>query len=187
MSALHDSPRFGPFRFVLTEQEARVASSRGALRNALSGGLTLGHLAPLVAFLLAMAFMAILALTDLISRRAGEIGILLAASAFMIHRIMMRRRFMRAQRDSVNAMRALSDAGELEARFDDAGVSIDTASRPARWLFAEVIDVDDAGELIYLWPKSGPPAILPKRIFSNSDEANSFTTFARARRRRSTI
>ena len=187
MIPIPDSPPFGPFRFVLTEQEARVASSRGALRNALSGGLTAGHLAPLVAFLLAMAFTAILALTDLISRRAGEIGILLAAAAFMIHRILMRRRFMRAQRDSVNAMRALSEAGELEARFDGEGVTMETAAQRTRWLFANVLDVDDAGEMLYLWPKSGPPAVLPKRIFSNPNEANSFTTFARARRRRSTI
>ena len=53
----------------------------------LKGGLLASHVAPLTAFALIMAFASVLALTGLISRRAGEATIILAAAAFMIQRL----------------------------------------------------------------------------------------------------
>ena len=93
-----DAAPFALQAFELTPDEARIAASRAALRLALAGGLTGRHLAPLAAFVLAMAFTAILAWTGLVSRRHGEIALLLATAAFMIHRLWTRRRFAAARR-----------------------------------------------------------------------------------------
>src|SRR5271169_3840829 len=93
--------------FELTADEAGIAASRAALRRALSGGLTARHLAPLAAFVLAMTFTAILALTNLVSPRHGEIALLLEAAAFMSHRRWTRRRFALARRESAATMEAM--------------------------------------------------------------------------------
>ena len=64
--------RFGPYRYALTEEEARVAAERSGLRAALAHGLLTRHVAPLAAFALIVAFAAILGLTGLVNRRAAE-------------------------------------------------------------------------------------------------------------------
>jgi hypothetical protein len=184
------APSFGPFAFELTDDEAKVAASRAALRRALAGGLTERHLAPLAAFVLAMAFTAILALTDLVSRRHGEIALLLEAAAFMIHRIATRRRFLRARRESTAALEALRAAGAVEIAADEGGVDLKGATVAAHWDFWEGLEVEDAGGMIYLWPRTGDPAFLPTRIFPSEDAAREFVAFARARTsapKRSTI
>ena len=78
---------FGPYAFTLEPAEAEAAAARVGLRTALKGGLLTSHIAPLTAFALVMAFATVLALTGLISRRAGEATIILAAAAFMIQRL----------------------------------------------------------------------------------------------------
>ena len=119
--------------FELTPEEARVASSRAALRRALAGGL-MSHLAPLAAFVLAMAFTAILASTGLISRRHGEIALLLATAGFMIHRLWTRRRFARARRESAVSIETMRAAGPFVLAVDERGLTL-TGSSAARWNF----------------------------------------------------
>ncbi len=173
--------RFEPIVFTWTAEEARVAASRAALRSALAGGLTARHLAPLTAFALALAFTAILALTGLVSRRHGEIALLLEAGAFMAYRLTTRRRFLAARRDSVAVVETMRASGEMVAQIDEEGVSLVGATAAARWNFTECLEVEDAGGMIYLWPRGGTPAFLPTRIFDGDDEARRFLTLARAR------
>ena len=87
MTADRRSDSFGPYAFTLAPAEAEAAAARSGLRTALKGGLLASHVAPLTAFALVMAFASVLALTGLISRRAGEATIILAAAAFMIQRL----------------------------------------------------------------------------------------------------
>ena len=83
------------------------------LRTALKGGLLTSHVAPLTAFALVMAFATVLALTGLISRRAGEATIILAAAAFMIQRLASHWRIRRARRDGRAAIGRLQSAAAL--------------------------------------------------------------------------
>ena len=69
-----ETGEFGPYAFSLTADEARIAAARAGLRRALAGGLTAAHFAPLAAFVLAILFVAILALTGLLGRRVGRGG-----------------------------------------------------------------------------------------------------------------
>ena len=175
-------PDAGPFArlaFELTPDEARIAASRAALRRALAGGLTGRHLAPLAAFVLAMAFIAILALTGLISRRHGEIALLLAAAAFMIHRLWTRRRFAVARRESAASIETIRAAGPFILAVDENGLTL-TGSTAARWNFADGLEAEDAGGMIYFWPKSGAPAVLPARAFPSAEAASEFVAMARA-------
>ena len=55
------------------------------------------HLAPLTAFVLIIVFASALALTGLISRRAGEATLILSAVAFMIYRLATHWRIRRAR------------------------------------------------------------------------------------------
>jgi hypothetical protein len=169
---------FGPYVFELTEDEARIAGARAGLRRALEGRLTPSHLAPLAAFVLAMAFIAILTLTGLLARRHGEIAILAAAGAFMIQRLATRRRFMRARRACLAEIETIRAAGPLALIVDETGLDLSGA---ARWKFANCLEAEDAGGLIYLWPRSGPPAVLPARAFADPQEAARFVEFLRAR------
>lgn len=84
MTADSRSDSFGPYAFTLEPAEAEAAAARAGLRTALKGGLLANHVAPLTAFALVMAFASVLALTGLVSRRAGEATLILAAAAFMI-------------------------------------------------------------------------------------------------------
>jgi len=178
MTAPNPAP-FGRLAFELTPDEARIAASRAALRRALAGGLTLRHLAPLAAFVLAMAFIAILASTGLISRRHGEIALLLATAAFMIHRLWTRRRFALARRESTASIETIRLAGPLVLAVDEQGLTL-TGSTAARWNFRDGLDAEDAGGMIYFWPRSGAPAILPTRAFPSAEAASEFVALARA-------
>jgi hypothetical protein len=172
----------GPYArqaFELTPDEARIAASRAALRRALAGGLTGRHLAPLAAFVLAMAFTAILAWTSLISRRHGEIALLLATAAFMIHRLWTRRRFAAARRESAASIETIRAAGPFVLAVDEKGLTL-TGSTSARWNFADGLEAEDAGGMIYFWPKSGAPAVLPARAFPSAEAASEFVAMARA-------
>ena len=83
------------------------------------------HVAPLTAFALVMAFATVLALTGLISRRAGEATIILAAAAFMIQRLAGHWRIRRARSDGRAAIGRLRSAGVLKATFGDEALSFD--------------------------------------------------------------
>jgi hypothetical protein len=174
---------FGPFTFELTPDEAHIAASLAALRRALAGGLSKRQLAPLAAFGFVMAFASILALTGLVSRRHGEIALLLAATAFMLHRLASRRRFLLARRESAASIEAIRSAGVVVVAVDKQGLTFHGAAAPARWNFVDCVEAEDAGGMIYLWPRAGAPAFLPTRAFPSAEAAADFVNYVRVRMR----
>ena len=170
-----------PIRFALSADEARIGATRAAISGALAGGLMNRHVAPLVAFVLLLAFVAILAFTGLMRGRLAEVLILLAGAAFMIQRLFTRRRFFRAQREARKWADAAAAAGEILVRLDDDGLAFENPALARRWRFADAREYEDAGGMVYLWPKnSGPPAFFPARAFADEAEAARWRGFARA-------
>ena len=166
---LRDS--FGPYAFTLAPAEAEAAAARAGLRTALKGGLLTSHVAPLTAFALVMAFATALALTGLISRRAGEATILLAAAAFMIQRLASHWRIRRARSDGRAAIGPLRSAGALKATFGDEALSFDMDGRTLNLRYADCEQAEDAGGLIYIWPRNGAPIVVPTRAMADAEEA----------------
>ena len=162
---------FGPYAFTLSPAEAEAAAARFGLRTALKGGLLASHAAPLTAFALIMAFASVLALTGLMSRRAGEATILLAAAAFMIQRLATHWRIRRARSDGQAAIARLQSAGALTARFDSQTLSLDVDGRALCVRYADCEDAEDVGGLIYVWPRDGGPIVVPTRALADADEA----------------
>lgn len=176
---------FGPFVFSLADDEARIAAARAGLRRSLAGGLIAAHLAPLAAFMLAILFIAVLALTGLVGRRPAEAALLLAAAAFLIQRLATRRRFFASRRRAEAEIEALRAAGPLTLSVEADGLRLDGTPQPMRWRFADCIDAEDAGGLVYLWPRHGAPAIAPTRVFRDATEASQFARYLAARLPRS--
>jgi hypothetical protein len=141
------------------------------LRAALKGGLITSHVAPLTAFALIMAFASVLALTGLVSRRAGEATILLAAAAFMIQRLATHWRIRRARSDGQAAIARLQSAGALTARFDNETLSLNVDGRTLCVRYADCEDAEDVGGLIYVWLREGGPIVVPTRALADADEA----------------
>jgi hypothetical protein len=162
---------FGPYAFTLAPAEAEAAAARLGLRTALKGGLIASHVAPLTAFALIMAFASVLALSGLMSRRAGEATILLAAAAFMIQRLATHWRIRRARSDGRAAIARLQSAGALTARFDNETLSLDVDGRTLCVRYADCEDAEDVGGLIYVWPREGGPIVVPVRALADADEA----------------
>jgi hypothetical protein len=162
---------FGPYAFTLSPAEAEAAAARAGLRTALKGGLLIRHVAPLTAFALIMAFASVLALTGLISRRAGEATLILAAAAFMIQRLITHWRVRRARRESRAAIAGLQSAGALTAKFEKETLSLDVDGRTTRLRYADCEEAEDAGGLIYIWPHYGVPIVVPTRAITNIEEA----------------
>ncbi len=77
---------FGPYSFSLTDDEARLAASRLALRLGLGSRFERDYVAPLVVFVLLLLFVAILAFSGLVGRRMAEAALLLGAIAFLATR-----------------------------------------------------------------------------------------------------
>jgi hypothetical protein len=165
------SDSFGPYAFTLAPAEAEAAAARAGLRTALKGGLLSSHVAPLTAFTLVMAFAAVLALTGLISHRAGEATILLAAAAFMIQRLASHWRISGARRDGRAAIARLQSAAALKATFGEEALSFDVDGRTLNLRYADCEQAEDAGGLIYIWPRSGVPIVVPTRVVADADEA----------------
>jgi hypothetical protein len=162
---------FGPYAFTLAPAEAEAAAARAGLRTALKGGLLTSHVAPLTAFALVMAFATVLALTGLISRRSGEATILLAAAAFMIQRLASHWRIRRARSDGRAAIGPLRSAGALKATFGDEALSFDMDGRTLNLRYADCEQAEDAGGLIYIWPRNGVPIVVPTRAMADAEEA----------------
>jgi hypothetical protein len=171
MTADRPPGSFGPYAFTLAPAEAEAAAARAGLRTALRGGLLTSHVAPLTAFALIMAFASVLALTGLISRRAGEATIILAAAAFMIQRLASHWRIRRARRDGKAAIARLRSASALTATFDNETLSLDIDGRTQCVRYADCEEAEDAGGLIYVWPHDGGPIVLPTRALPDGDEA----------------
>ena len=158
---------FGPYAFFLSPEEAEAAATRFGLRLALSGGLTMRHLAPLAAFILALVFASILAVTGLVGRRAGEIAILLAAAAFMLQRLATHWRLRGAKERGKRALAGAQD--ECVMAFDKCGVRVQGGAA-SRLAYTDLEEAEDAGGLVYLWPRTGAPIVLPARAMPE-DEA----------------
>ena len=172
---------FGPYSFTLTDEEARVAASRAGLRRNLAGGFERHYVAPLAAFVLALAFIAILAFTGLIGRRLAEAGLILSALAFMAARFLAHWRLHSAQKASLAATQTLQRRGETRLLVDDQGAAIEGGGDSRRCAFQAGAQAEDAGGMIYLWPRDGEPVFIPTRIFADEGEAARFLAFARAR------
>jgi hypothetical protein len=172
---------FGPYAFSLTADEARIAAARAGLRRALAGGLTAAHFAPLAAFVLAILFIAILALTGLLGRRPAEAALLICAAAFLVQRLVTRRRFFVSRRLAETEIESLRAAGPLTLTVEADGLRLDGVAAPMRWPFTDCLDAEDAGGLVYLWPRIGAPAIAPTRAFDDQQEALRFVQFLRSR------
>ena len=171
MTVDRDCESFGPYAFILEPAEAEAAAARLGLRRALGGGLTARHVAPLVAFALVIIFASILALTGLVSRHSGEATLLLATAAFMIQRFTTRWRMWRARLDGVATIARLQAAGPLTAAFDDDEASLSGAGCVLRLGYADCEEAEDAGGLIYVWPRDGAPIILPTRALAAASES----------------
>jgi len=172
---------FGPYAFSLTADEAQIAAARVGLRRALAGGLTAAHFAPLAAFILAILFVAILALTGLLGRRPAEAALLICAAAFLVQRLVTRRRFFVSRRLAEAEIESLRAAGPLTLTVEADGLRLDGLAAPMRWPFADCVEAEDAGGFVYLWPRQGAPAIAPARIFHDPEEASRFAQFLRSR------
>jgi hypothetical protein len=162
---------FGPYAFTLAPAEAEAAAARLGLRNALNGGLLASHVAPLTAFVLIMAFASVLALTGLISRRVGEAALMIAALAFMIQRFVTHWRIHRARRGGRAAIARLQSAHAMTATFGGQSLSFEVDGRATRLRYADCEQAEDAGGLIYVWPRKGVPFVVPTRALADANEA----------------
>ena len=84
-----------------------------------------------------------------------------------------------ARRESAASIEAIRAAGPVHLLVDEGGVTLSGATSSARWNFSDGLEAEDAGGLIYLWPRSGAPAVLPARAFSNPQAASEFVALAR--------
>jgi hypothetical protein len=168
---LEPAAPFGPYVFTLAPAEAEAAAARYGLRAALGGGLISRHQAPLAAFALMLLFTTILAVTGFISRRAAEITLLLAASAFMVQRLITHRRLWRARKSGRASIERLMSAGALTTTIGSDGVTQSSGATARRLEFTDCEEAEEAGGLIYLWPRSGAPVILPGRALADGEAA----------------
>jgi hypothetical protein len=176
---------FGPYRFALTDEEARVAIARLALRYGLSRRFERDYVAPLAFFVLLLAFVAILAFTGLIARRSAELALLLGAIFFLASRFVAHLRLRRAQRLATNMVNRLTASGETTLTVGQSGLAFrhcpEDESEPN--IFLGLTEIDDASGLLYLWlsGREEAPIVIPKRVFANSTEADRFLGFLRQR------
>lgn len=175
------SREWGPFSFEMTLDDARAAAFRTGLRSALSSRLSRNHVAPLIAFALFVVFIAIAASTGLVPRRLSEGALILAAIAFMAARIVAHRRLRLAQKNSLAAMVALQKSEYIVITFDDRGLRVATSAASRPIAFADCEEVEEAGGMMYFWPRTGEPAFIPARAFANEQVAQEFLTWVRTR------
>jgi hypothetical protein len=73
------------------------------------------------------------------------------------------------------------EAGEMVVRLDEAGLVVEEAEGTRRLDFADCVEAEYAGGIVYLWPRVGAPAFIPARAFENEAAADAFATLLRAR------
>jgi hypothetical protein len=161
---------FGPYAFTLAPAEAEAAAARAGLRLALKGGLLVRHLAPLTVFALTIVFASVLALTGLVSRRAGEATLILAAAAFMIQRLANHWRIRRARQEGRARITRLQSGGALTVTFENESLSLQVDGPTQQLGFADCEEVEDAGGLIYVWLRDGTPIVVPTRALGDEEE-----------------
>jgi hypothetical protein len=172
---------WGPYSFEMTHEDARAAAFRAGLRGALSGRLSRNHVAPLIAFVLFVAIVAIAAAAGLVPRRLSEGALILAAIGFMAARIVAHRRLRLAQKNSLATMVALQKTEHMVVTFDDRGLRAATSAGCRPVAFADCEEAEEAAGIIYFWPRTGEPAFIPARAFANEQVAREFLNWARAR------
>ena len=173
------APPFGPYVFDIADNEAAAAAARFGLRLALGGGATRARLVALVAFVLVLAFAATLALAGRVTRRHGEEAVIAAAAVFMANGAASRWRLRRLRREAISAIAAMRVAAPLRARVDPSGIEFMSTIPPRRWNFAECAEAEEAGGILYLWPRDGAPALVPTRILAG-EEAQRLLAYIRA-------
>ncbi len=179
-----DAPQeFGPYVVTLEPAEVAAAAARHGLRKALGGGLTAGHHAPLAAFALTLLFAAILALTGLISRRAGELTFLIAGALFMMQRLWSHRRIWRARNSGRTEVERELAGAAVTTRIGPDGVTQSGAGAERCLAFADCEEAEEAGGLVYIWPRAGAPVVLPSRALAEG-QATGLAKWIRERIRR---
>jgi len=161
--------------FDLTDDEARIIAARAGFRRTLRRGFSTRHVAPLVAFMLLLAFAAILALTGLIARRVAEAAILLAAMAFMANRLAAHWRMRRAQTPPP----VTRGAAPTLVTMDASGLSVQTPAGARRIEFPACREAEVTGALIYLWTEKDEPTVIPTRAFASEADADRFVATLR--------
>lgn len=176
---------FGPYHFALTDEEARVATARLALRYGLSRRFERDYVAPLALFVLLLAFVAILAFSGLIARRSAELALLLGAIFFLASRFVAHQRLRRAQGLAKTMVNRLTASGEIALTVGESGLAFRNCSEGESEpnAFLDLTEIDDASGLLYVWlsGREGAPIVIPKRIFADSIEADRFLSFLRQR------
>ena len=79
-----------------------------------------------------------------------------------------------AQKESFAAALALRNAGRIAVRIDASGLHVETAAGGRCLSFAECEAAEEAGGMLYLWPRRGEPAFLPARAFASERAAQEF-------------
>lgn len=169
---------FGPYRFTLTEEEVRIATARLGLRYGLSRRFERDYVAPLVFFVLFLAFVTILAFTGLIAHRLAEIALLVGAILFLVSRFIAHLRLRRAQRLAKSVVDQIAAAGEASLAVHESGLAITrhiaNEQEPGGRL--DLAEIEDAGGLLYIWLSNhdAAPLVVPTRIFADGAEAGRF-------------
>ena len=174
-------PVFGPYRFALTDEERRAAIARLSLRYGLSRRFERDYVAPLVVFVLLLVFVAILAFTGLMGRRAAEAALLLGAVLFLATRFLAHWRLRRAQGLAKDVVARIAAAGETTVTVEENGLTFGDHSE--RVAFGAPTEIENAGGLFYIWSLNpdNAPLVVPTRIFADGAEADRFFAFLRGR------
>jgi hypothetical protein len=174
---------FGPYSFALTDAEAQFAASRIALRSNLGRRFERDYVAPLVVFVLALIFIAILAFSGLISRRSAEAALLIGAIVFLSTRFLAHWRLRHAQRAGKVMVETIRKDVCMSADVDGLTFEQSGTSPQSRRLFQDFGEAEDAGGVIYLWRRDDDeaPVLIPTRIFADEHDIARFLAFARAK------
>jgi hypothetical protein len=175
-----EAPAPAPRSFALSAEEAAIAASRAGLRAFLSARAR-AHLAELVGFALFVIFVVILTTTGLVGRRFGESALIGGAIVFMALRLTAHRRLRSARAASLAAAAALHGGGEATIRLSEAALDVEGPGGARRLPFVDCDEAEEAGGVIYLWPRVGEPAFIPVRAFPDQEAARQFLAYIRAR------
>ena len=162
------TPQFGPYAFALTPAEAEAATARLRLRIALNRGSTASRLAPLTLFAMVVLLATVLALTGIVSRRQGELALILAAAAFAMQRLITRLSLRDAERDARSVMASL-EPGPALMTIDPSGVTLAGGVNTLRLDFGDCEEAEKVGGLVYLWPYQGAPIVLSARALPEGE------------------
>jgi hypothetical protein len=60
----------------------------------------------------------------------------------------------------------------LRASFGNDSLTLDIDGRMQSLSYADCDEAEDAGGLIYVWPRSGAPIVVPRRALASAQEAS---------------